>query len=151
MHLDSVFPKFGIQGASNVLCLGREGIGKSTLLNDLFGFNFETSIGIYTEEMLQENYEIYRSTHQCRIFHDSVDAIFASEQVRHCSQNMKNEMTALKKQDNDRKRQRMMYGDLSKKKLSKEEAVDDDFSTENLMGEFGGNDNYNVQLNVFDF
>lgn len=113
MHLDSVFSKFTIQGACNVLCVGREGIGKSTLLNDLFGFNFETSTGIYNEEMLTEDHEIYRSTDQCRLFHDSVDAIFASEQVRHCRKKKKNKMIA-SKIDQKRQRQKMIYGDRGK-------------------------------------
>ena len=67
MHLDQAFSKFSTEADCNILSIGAHGDCKSTLLNQIFGFDFETTKG--TDEK------------QCLLFHDSVDAIFASKQV----------------------------------------------------------------------
>ena len=69
MHLDKAFMKYTGDVDCNLICIGAPGTMKSTLLNDVFGFNFEV---MSTDKK-----------RQCRMFHDSVDVTFASKDIKH--------------------------------------------------------------------
>ena len=64
VHLDKTFSKFEMsqEDKCNLLCIGTERAGKSTLINEIFNLNFET---------------IRPGT--AGLFHDSVDVTFAAK------------------------------------------------------------------------
>ena len=68
MHLDHTFLKYTNKVDCNLICIGEPGALKSTLLNQVFGFKFET---------------MSREEKQCCMFHDSVDVTFASKDFNH--------------------------------------------------------------------
>ena len=68
MHLDHAFLKYTNKVDCNLICIGQPGCLKSTLLNQVFGFKFET---MGTDEK------------KCSMFHDSVDVTFASKDIKH--------------------------------------------------------------------
>ena len=68
MHLDHAFLKYTNKVDCNLICIGEPGCFKSTLLNEVFGFNFET---------------MGKNEMKCSMFHDSVDVTFASKDIKH--------------------------------------------------------------------
>ena len=64
VHLDKTFSKFEMsqEDKCNLLCIGTERAGKSTLINEIFNLNFETI-----------------SPGTAGLFHDSVDVTFAAK------------------------------------------------------------------------
>ena len=63
IHMDVAFPKFKV-AAPTLICIGNPSSGKSQLINDIFGVEFEV-----TEEG------------SAGLFHDSVDALFSCNEM----------------------------------------------------------------------
>ena len=83
MHIDKAYHKFDVEGVCNVLSIGREGTRKSSLLNQVFGYQFETMMFTYDQKS---------PSHQCRLFHDAVDVVFASKDIKHMNETIREEV-----------------------------------------------------------